>query len=107
MLLQTLNLIAAIFIDNAEQKAGMSPGLQGTGARKIALATRQQQPTSLRLLDTVNEVLEEVHRAAEEVFNQAVRRSQVQVRFEFFISVLIFVLSVSLAGRPGTRPQTS
>lgn len=100
MLLQTLNLIAAIFIDNTEQKAGMSPGLQGIGTGKMALATRQQQPTSLRLLDTVNEVLEEVHRAAEEVFNEVVRRSQIQVRFEFYISVLIFILSVSLAGRP-------
>jgi midasin len=82
ILLQTLNLIAAIFIDNTEQKAGMVPELHGIGASKIALATRQQQSASLRLLDILHEVLGEVRRTAEEVFNQVVGTCQVQVRLK-------------------------
>ncbi|KAG0703770.1 P-loop containing nucleoside triphosphate hydrolase protein [Suillus ampliporus] len=78
MLLQILNLVAAIFIDNTE-RTGMSQELHGIGASKMTLPTRQQQPTYLRLLDTVHQVLGEVRRAAEEVFNQAVGRSQVQL----------------------------
>ncbi|KAG2364226.1 hypothetical protein BDR07DRAFT_1608254 [Suillus spraguei] len=78
MLLQTLNLIAAMFIDNAE-RADMPRELHVIGASKITLPTRQHHPTYLRLLDAIREVLEEVRRAAEEVFNQIVRRSQVQL----------------------------
>ncbi|KAG1742325.1 P-loop containing nucleoside triphosphate hydrolase protein [Suillus paluster] len=78
MLLQILNLIAAIFIEDTE-RAGMPQELRGTGASKMTLPTRQQQPTYLRLLDTVHELLGEVRRAAEEIFNQVVGRSQVQL----------------------------
>src|ERR1700710_1523012 len=80
ILLQILNLIAAIFIDNTEQKAG--PELHGIGASKIDSATRQQQSASLRLLDILHEVLREVRRTAEEVFNQVFGTSQVQVRLK-------------------------
>lgn len=88
MLLQTLNLIAAIFIDDAE-RAEMPQELHGIGASKINLPTRQQHPTYFRLLDAIRGVLEEVRRAAEEVFNQIVRRSQVQVRVQFAILILV------------------
>lgn len=81
MLLQTLNLIAAIFIDNTDRQAGTPPELHGIAMSKIALATRRQQPTSPRLLDILQEVLEEARRAAEDVLDQVVRRSLVQVRF--------------------------
>jgi midasin len=92
MLLQTLNLIAAIFIDDAE-RAEMPQEVHGIGASKTNLPTRQQHPTYLRLMDAIREVLEEVRRVAEEVFNQIVGRSQVQVRFQFAILMLIVVLN--------------
>ncbi|KAG2151443.1 P-loop containing nucleoside triphosphate hydrolase protein [Suillus clintonianus] len=78
MLLQTLNLIAAIFIDDTE-RAEMPQELHSIGASKIILPTRQQHPTYSRLLDAIREVLGEVRRAAEEVFNQIVGSSQVQL----------------------------
>ncbi|KAG1818477.1 uncharacterized protein BJ212DRAFT_1479486 [Suillus subaureus] len=78
MLLQTLNLIAAIFIDDTE-RTEMPQELHGIGASKMTLPTRQHHPTYLRLLDAIREVLEEVRRAAEEVFNRIVGRSQVQL----------------------------
>lgn len=99
-LLQTLNLIAAIFIGNTESKAGIPLELNRTGASKIA--------TSLRLLDTLHKVVEEVHRAAEEVIDQVVRRSHVQVRYEFRVSCAYLLRTkLSSAGRPRNRPQTS
>lgn len=92
MLLQTLNLIASIFIDDTE-RAEMPQELHGIGASKITLPTRQQHPTYLRLLDAIHEVLKEARRTAEEVFNQIVRRSEVQVRFQFSSLILIIVLN--------------
>ncbi|KAG1851990.1 hypothetical protein C8R48DRAFT_836267 [Suillus tomentosus] len=78
MLLQTLNLIAAIFIDDTE-RAEIPQELHGIGASKITLPTHQQHPTYLRLLDAIHEVLKEARRTAEEVFNQIVRRFEVQL----------------------------
>ncbi|KAG1748578.1 midasin [Suillus lakei] len=59
MLLQSLNLIAAIFIDDTE-RAEMPQELHATGASKITLPTRRQNPTYLRLLDAIREVLGEL-----------------------------------------------
>jgi hypothetical protein len=92
MLLQTLNLIAAIFIDDTE-RAEIPQELHGIGASKITLPTHQQHPTYLRLLDAIHEVLKEARRTAEEVFNQIVRRFEVQVRFQFSSLILIVVLN--------------
>ncbi|KAG2029566.1 hypothetical protein BDR03DRAFT_1018205 [Suillus americanus] len=86
----TLNLIAAIFIDDAE-RTEMPQELHGIGASKMTLPTRQHHPTYLRLLDAIREVLEEVRRAADEVFNQIVGRSQVQlVDLELALNCLVF-----------------
>jgi midasin len=92
MLIQTSNLIAAIFVDDAEQ-AETKQELHAIGANKITLPTRQHHPTYLRLLNAIREVLEEVRRAAEGVFNQIVGRFRVQVRFQFAILMLIVVLN--------------
>ncbi|KAG1882661.1 hypothetical protein F4604DRAFT_1986326 [Suillus subluteus] len=59
MLLQTLNLIAAIFIDDTE-RTEMPQELHGIGASKMTLPTRQHHPTYLRLLAAIREVLEEL-----------------------------------------------
>ncbi|KAG1843016.1 P-loop containing nucleoside triphosphate hydrolase protein [Suillus subalutaceus] len=59
MLLQTLNLIAAIFIDDTE-RTEVPQELHGIGASKMTLPTRQHHPTYLRLLDAIREVLEEL-----------------------------------------------
>ncbi|KAG2155783.1 uncharacterized protein EDB93DRAFT_1101572 [Suillus bovinus] len=102
ILLQTLNLIAAIFIDDTE-RAEMSQELHGIGASKITLPTRQQHPTYLRLLDAIREVLEEVRRVAEEVFNQIVGKSQVQL---MDLELILKLLGISRQlRRSGTGPH--